>query len=379
MSVSHIPEKVKVRLWGKAGGRCQYEGCNKPLWEDALTKVEFNISYIAHIIADKPDGPRGDGVLSEQLKADISNLMLMCDEHHRLIDKEDASGHTVKRLQEMKASHESRVELLTSIQEEKRSHIILYGANVGTHSAPVSSQKAAAAMVPNRFPADSRGIILGLRNSSYYDHEDDYWALERENLSRQFERMVKPILAEGEAPHFSIFALAPQPLLIQLGRLLSDIPAADVFQLHREPPTWLWQESPDGFEYKIQRPGNSGSDVALNISLSASIDNARIESVLGNDVAIWTLTIDEPHNDFMKGKDQLRVFRETFRKLLGEIKKQHGQDTVLHVFPAMPVSAAVEVGRIWMPKADMPLCIYDQNADRGGFVKALLIGGKAEQ
>lgn len=378
MSVSHIPEKIKVRLWGKAAGRCQYEGCNKPLWEDALTRAEFNISYIAHIIADKPRGPRGDNILSEQLKADISNLMLMCDEHHRLIDKEDVAGHPTDRLQKMKASHESRIELLTSIQEEKHSDIILYGANIGAHSSPVSWQKASEAMVPDRFPANSRGIVLGLRNSSYYDHEDSYWNLERENLKRQFETKVKPLLTGGEGLHFSIFALAPQPLLIQLGMLLSDIPAADVFQLHREPPTWHWQEPPEGFKYTIQPPGKNGSAVALNISLSAPIDNARIKKVLGKDVVIWTLTTGEPHNDFMKGKEQLQHFRETLRKLLGEIKKQHGQDTVLHVFPAMPVSAAVEAGRVWMPKADMPLCIYDQNANRGGFVKAFSIGGKKE-
>jgi len=89
VSVSYIPEKIKIRLWGTAAGRCQYEGCNKPLWLDTLTKYEFNVAYIAHIIADSPDGPRGDPELSFKLKADISNLMLMCDEHHRLIDRED--------------------------------------------------------------------------------------------------------------------------------------------------------------------------------------------------------------------------------------------------------------------------------------------------
>jgi hypothetical protein len=75
MSVSYIPETVKIRLWGKAGGRCQYDGCNEALWTDSLTQAEFNSAYIAHIIADKPTGPRGDPTLSEQLKADISNLI----------------------------------------------------------------------------------------------------------------------------------------------------------------------------------------------------------------------------------------------------------------------------------------------------------------
>src|SRR5207247_537409 len=98
MSVSYIPEKVKIRLWGKAAGRCEYDGCNKPLWLDEVTKAEFNTAYIAHIVADSPDGPRGDPIRSEKLKCDLRNLMLLCDPHHRLVDKEDLSGHPEVRL-----------------------------------------------------------------------------------------------------------------------------------------------------------------------------------------------------------------------------------------------------------------------------------------
>ena len=117
MSISYIPDKVKIQLSGRSAGRCQYEGCNRPLWLDSLTKVEFNTAYIAHIIADKPDGPRGNAELSEKLKKDISNLMLMCDEHHRLIDRQDLAGHPIERLQKMKLKHETRIELLTAIDE----------------------------------------------------------------------------------------------------------------------------------------------------------------------------------------------------------------------------------------------------------------------
>ncbi|MBR4963853.1 MAG: SAVED domain-containing protein, partial [Alistipes sp.] len=54
------------------------------------------------------------------------------------------------------------------------------------------------------------------------------------------------------------------------------------------------------------------------------------------------------------------------------IKTHHGCRE-LHIFPAMPVSAAIEFGRVWMPKADMPLVIYDQNKERGGFYKTITI------
>jgi hypothetical protein len=370
MSVFNIPEKVKIRLWGKAAGRCQYEGCNKPLWLDSLTKAEFNVAYIAHIRADKPDGPRGDLELSEKLKDDISNLMLMCDEHHRLIDIEDVGGHPVERLREMKRKHEDRINLLTSLTEDKRSHVILYGANIGQHHANLTWEKAFQAMLPHWYPAEKPAIELSLKNSPFQDHEDRYWDMERESLRRQFGERVRPRLATGTIAHFSVFAFAPQPLLVELGRLLSDIPAAEVYQLHREPPNWVWLEHPGGFDFMLKEPATHNEIVALNLSLSATIDNSRITGVLGNDISLWTLSLETPHNDFLKSREQLQSFRQTFRQLLNRIKTKHGQNSLLHLFPAIPVSVAVEIGRVWMPKADLPIRIYDQNRKTGGFSTA---------
>jgi len=368
MSVSYIPEAVKLCLWGRAGGRCQYDGCNEPLYRDRLTKAEFNSAYIAHIVADKPDGPRGDPILSERLKCDIGNLMLLCDAHHRLVDKVDVFGHPAERLQEFKRRHEARVELLTSLQEERQSHVLLYGARIGEQTSPLTFAKASAAMIPARYPAESRAIELGWKPSPFDDSEASYWTMERQVLRRQFAEQVKPRLDAGQVAHLSVFALAPIPLLIELGRLLSDIPAAEVFQLRREPADWKWRDEPRSFSYRLQAPANtSGKKAALVLALSADIVGKRVTAVLGPDVATWTVTHDRPGNDFLRSSAQLIEFRRTLREAFNRIKTAHGEDADLHVFPAVPVSAAVEVGRVWMPKADLPFTVYDQNRKTGGF------------
>ena len=41
----------------------------------------------------------------------------------------------------------------------------------------------------------------------------------------------------------------------------------------------------------------------------------------------------------------------------------------------MPVACAVELGRVRMPKADMPWIVFDQNNKMGRFIKALKVGG----
>ena len=40
---------------------------------------------------------------------------------------------------------------------------------------------------------------------------------------------------------------------------------------------------------------------------------------------------------------------------------------MIHVFPAAPVAAAIDFGRVIMPKADLPMRVYDENRTLGGF------------
>ena len=56
---------------------------------------------------------------------------------------------------------------------------------------------------------------------------------------------------------------------------------------------------------------------------------------------------------------------------MDKIKSTHGHNTTLHIFPAVPVSVAIEIGRTWMPKADMAMVLYDEIKERNGFVKAI--------
>src|SRR5690606_29035240 len=104
--------------------------------------------------------------------------------------------------------------------------------------------------------------------------------------------------ANDSVQHYSVFALAPQPLLIMLGTLLNDIYPANIYQLHREPATWNWLEETEQINYLVTEPVINSKKVALKIALSASVSDDRITSVLGDDAAIWMITIPSPHNDF---------------------------------------------------------------------------------
>jgi hypothetical protein len=336
--------------------------------------VEFNAAYIAHIIADQPGGPRGNPKLSELLKSDITNLMLMCDKHHRLIDREDVPGHPVERLKAMKALHEKRIDAVTDIALDKQSHVILYGANIGAQGSPLSLREAALGMFPERYPASQQPVLLSLGNSSFEDRTPEFWQFEGMQIQNMFAQQIRPRIKSGEITHLSVFALAPQPLLMLLGSKLSDIPFADVYQRRKEPQSWTWEDGPLSFDFTTIEPANPKTgDAALVFALSATVTDERVTSVLGSEIPIWRVSIPKPDNDFVRSRVQGDAFRKLMRHLLDKIKATHSEKATIHVFPAMPVSLAVDFGRVLNAKSDLPLVVYDQNMKLGGFVKALSI------
>ena len=373
MSKTQIPAGIKNQLLVKSGGRCQYRGCNISLYDDIITKKTFNKSYIAHIVADVPGGPRGDLVRSSQLSKSLSNLMLLCDQCHRRIDKIDVVGNPESLLLAMKKEHEDRIERVTAIAQNMQSYILTYKANVGVFTPEMSYQTVSQFLMPTHYPAMADTIDLSLSNSIQKDNTTAYWTTEVANLEAQFDRKLFQKFTKGEIQHLSVFAFAPIPLLIKLGTLINDIYKSNIHQKVRNPDTWNLDDDTTEVKYTLIEPEKKHKTVALNISLSATINNDRITQVLGEECDIFTFTIDNPFNDYLKSKKHLGDFSIAIRQLFNKIKAKYDAQTPIHIFPAMPIAKAVELGRVWMPKADMPLYLYDENTANSGFVKVIEI------
>lgn len=370
-----ITPATQNMLWGKSAGRCEFAGCNKALWLSSITNQQVNIAQKAHIWAFSSAGPRGNEGVDSSLLNSLDNLMLVCHQCHRLIDQDsDGETYSVELLQLMKSKHEHRIDVVTSISPEMQSTILLYGANIGQQSSPLNFNRSATALFPDRYPSDTKPITLNLDGSPLQDHTDCFWQLEQQVLEQNFNNLVKDRLVRGYIKHLSVFGIAPQPLLIKLGALLTDIPATDVYQLHREPESsWSWNENSKSIDYSIYKPREIFPSIAINFSISAKIDNSRIYRILGKNTSIWTVTIDQPHNDCIQSKQDLSKFRTIMRKLYDEIKFTHGENCTLHIFPAVPVSVAIEIGRAKMQKLSINLQLYDENKNHNGFSYAFNI------
>lgn len=374
----YIKKEVERELWARAAGRCQFNGCNRILYKSPVTQERVNISEKAHIYSFSEDGPRGWGPFKKNPQSlnDVGNLMLMCHDCHKTIDQDkDGSKYSGSRLQQWKKEHEHRVVTVTGIAANRKSHVVFYGSNIGEQRSPLQQEDAMEAMFPERYPVSENSVCLSM-SCSHEDKTAAFWESESAHLNRVFDQKVLPLIESDQTKHFSLFSLAPIPLLIQLGTLFTDKISVDTYQPIREPKGWHWQEFPEGFEFIIKKPEDVNGSPVLVISLSDIINHERIRAVMGEQASVWELTVPEEliGNDNIRNSAQLSMMRSIIRKLMVLIKDVHGSTTPLSVFPAMAVSCSIEMGRARMPKADMPWIIYDQNNKEKKFIKAITIG-----
>ncbi len=98
----------------KSGGVCAFRGCGRSLIEPGTTLDDaVIIGEMAHIVADSRQGPRGDDVMDEKERSKHTNLILLCREHHKIIDSQPRT-FSVPVLRQMKLDHEDRIKYATA-------------------------------------------------------------------------------------------------------------------------------------------------------------------------------------------------------------------------------------------------------------------------
>lgn len=354
MSVTKIPHKVQCEVWGRAAGRCEFNGCNKPLYVHDITSDKCNIAELAHIIGNSANGPRGDEELSELLAQDPNNIMLMCHDCHKYIDKEGLEKFPDEVLFAMKKKHEERIERLTSMKEDMQANIVTYGSIIGSQFPTLSYPQIQEALQPYYYPANERCIDLG-GNWPIAKEWNEYWKREVENLEYNCMSKILNNLDRWEYKRIALFGFAPMPLLVKLGTILNNKHDVEVYQKQRS-GGWKWLQEKIHTDYIINRPKDTQSDPVLVLSLSFPIAD-RIKKQ-NPTASIWEMTIESPNPDFLRSKQQLYDFSRQVELLLDEITKaSNGQS--LNLYLSVPVACAVELGRVWMQKANSPLKIYD--------------------
>ena len=106
-----ISEKSIKLLWSNAAGRCSFTDCNVRLTvEQAARSAPHTLGEMAHIKGKNMGSNRYDDAQTYKQRDSYENLILLCPNHHTLIDKtENEETFSVDVLLKMKSEHETGI------------------------------------------------------------------------------------------------------------------------------------------------------------------------------------------------------------------------------------------------------------------------------
>ena len=364
---------TRVLLFTQAGGRCEFDNCNRYLLTHHVTHQSGNFAQMAHIVAFRQAGPRGEAPLSSTERNDLSNLMLLCQQCHKLVD-DNPDLYTVEALQEFKKDHEARIRMLTAAKADKQAAALVLTAVIGSSPVVIPCADMQSAIVP--FYLDRREIHTIDLPSVTEARTEAYWRSNVETIRGNTQRFYASLGTTG-VTNIAVFALAPIPLLVALGSCLSNKFPTSLFQRHRDTDDWRWKEDGDPveFECRMLQQGSEPQRVALVCSLSGSVPPADYPGAVDSSFTVYEITPDgvAPSFDCLRLRESLEAFRACYRSTLQRVTRGHLGVQEIHLIPAVPAPAAVAMGLDRMPKAHPPLVVYDKRGD-AGFERTIVVG-----
>lgn len=99
-----LTRKDVKKLWTASGNECAHPKCEQRLIDFERDSV---IGEMSHINARNPGGSRYDAEMDEDEKESYSNRVLLCRNHHKLVD-DSPDEFPPKLLQKWKQEHEKR-------------------------------------------------------------------------------------------------------------------------------------------------------------------------------------------------------------------------------------------------------------------------------
>lgn len=373
-----ISRKTERMLWAMTAGRC--EKCGRLIYKHPLSGTIGNFAQIAHSL------PVAQGARSEYKKKyktidpnldvnNIDNLLLLCYDCHQEIDKINADKYPPEVLRRIKGDFQEFVLKATNIKRNIATIAIRYSANL--HNSKLQITGIYKALFPDKYI--EKEFDLTLKNSEFHVGDTNFWQLEEQNLIRRYNHTLLPELENynNTALNLSVFAIGPIPLLVKLGSLLSNKQSVDVYQLKKSPvQSWEWESTDDDTDYEvtfIQQNANP-QKIVLILSLSGLIRHEEVRQAVDWEYAtvVEVKTNHKPSDDYLRNKRQLEKFVRCYQQLKERLRNLCKTNIMVHVFAAVPVSIAVEIGRHRNPTTDLPMTIY--NYTKGAYEKAIIIG-----
>lgn len=335
----------------RSAGLCEFENCAQPLFFDLVSGRVCNDGQYAHIIPSSDDGPRGGGDETIEYIASIENRMHLCHKHHEIVDNQEGE-YPAHLLRQMKRKHEDHVAAFRMMMKKTPIMPIVFSADVKGRRTTIDCGAVYKAIRDDVRPLQKElPYEIRIESSAEYGSAR-YWEDAQKRVRNKVDRLLDDFHVAGEGHvEYGVFPLAPMPLIMLFGWLVGDKLPMRVYQLLRDDSAWSWhRDRPvNRFSNQLLRTGASGCKrIAISFSLSFETGQGALENE-DESVPVYVLRAGRQGVDCIAHREDLNQFRDVYYSLMDDIQKQHGSDVEVYIYPSLPVSAAFEMGRRYMP------------------------------
>jgi hypothetical protein len=339
-----IGVETKRTVIRESHGRCMFRGCGEDLFLEAITGNEGNYSYLAHNVASSEQGERGGAMTSRKLSNTASNVLLLCDKHHRLIDKVAGADYPASKLSEMRRDFiETADRLLDGLAFEPISTFAVLWP-VGGHviAPPTHFQISQALQVIRKRPDGSLSVVAD-NDELLLSADPSIWSVIPGMINRVAQKiqMQTQFSQNGSA----IFAFGLMPQLIGLGAKLGNKGHYVPMLRSRDTGSWAWPSDEARYpNITVNRsPDPIRTDVIVTLSFTAKPPLfEETASQMGFPTIEITVEDEFIGNGAISHPEEGQKLLQTLHQLLHELGES-GVTTV-HLFPCISNCGSVFAG-----------------------------------
>lgn len=345
-------QSTKRIVMEESHGRCMFSGCGLKLGFDSLTGHRGNFGYMAHNVAASENGPRGILYLSESLSDDPNNVLLLCDVHHRLIDRVAQLDYPAPKLASMRTEHIQLCSKLLNALNYIPIPVYFIPWSVNGQSIeqpdPIAISKSLS-VVSYRAKHDLTPIDFGVNDSMQNIYE--FHRRSHEHI----ENSVSQIKAWANGTSAAVFILGPTFALIGFGAKFGNKSKLMPMLRYRDASSWMWpgvEPREDAFIIDEPEIDSGQSEVIVSVKLTApapKIDKTieHLNQIVGKEIPVICIHPPENHgygNGAIAHPLEGEKLANRLKEIFTNLNQMHGIKKV-HLLVCASNAACVYIGQ----------------------------------
>lgn len=340
------------RVFDDSSMRCMFEGCAVRLDNNELTGDESYFGYLAHIVASSENGPRGEVGISNKLSNVASNVMLLCDKCHRLIDKVACADYPRTKLDAMRSRFIKDKNMLLDLLafSPVSAYSLVWPINRHCVSPPTAREISSCLATSNLRIKGGLQIIEDSNNSNFNDLKDDaFWRAAPGIVTNAYGQIRQT--AQQSEQSYGLFVMGPMPLLVGLGSLIGNKSNAIPELKSRELGEWGWPlKAPVGNTVHISEHPKVPKDldsviVRLELTASPQVFQEKSKEIHNSESTLDIILAPEKQSTSCIGHPQDGLeFQNLVNQLLHKINVDY-RVAKIHLFVCASNACCIYFGR----------------------------------